>query len=540
MISKLRKGKVTGSIAAAAAVALLLSSCGSSSSSSSAAAEAESATPQTLTIAYEADSASLDPGQVTDINTMNVLVQMYDTLVKWDKDANLVPSLATKWDISADGLKYTFTMRSDVKFSDGTPLTAKDVAYTFNRMLVDKAPGSEFGPYPFGKFFYGAVANVEAPDDTTAVFNLSTANGGLLAALTTPTADIVNSVVAQAKGKDFAAEGGGSGPFMLDNWQKGTQLVLKQNPNYWGTKSALTQLTWVPITEASQRVTNLEAGSAGLVVNPQPASVPKLTSAGYNVASATGPHIWWVGLNLQLKQFQNVKVRQAMSYAIDRKAIVDSILYGTGAAANQPIGDGQPGNAPGVDPYAFDLAKAKKLMAEAGYPNGFSVNFFVPTSGSGMQEPVAMGTAVQGYLAAIGIKVKIQELDWGTFLGKLGPGATKSGMDMWELSWMNTSLDPSLVLGPLLTTASFPPGFNTGFYSNKDVDKLVADAAAEKDPTARMALFTKASALVNADVPWLFIDNGKAVYGAAANVKGLVLNKAMPFLLTELKDASIG
>lgn len=502
--------------------------------------ESGSAATQSLTIAYEADSSSLDPGQVTDINTMNVLVQMYDTLVKWDADANLVPSLATEWEISPDGLTYTFTLRDDVKFSDGTPLTAKDVAYSFNRMLVDKAPGSEYGPYPFGKFFYGAVANVEAKDDVTAVFNLSTPNGGLLSALTTPTAQIVNTAAAESAGKEFALVGGGSGPFMLETWQKGTQLVLKQNPNYWGSKPTLTQLVWVPVTEASQRVTNLSSGSAGLIINPQPASIPKLSSDGFNVLAETGPHIWWVGLNLELEQFQNIKVRQAMNYAIDRDSMVSSILFGSGAPANQPIGEGLPGRAPSADSYNYDPEKAKRLMSEAGYPNGFEVNFFVPTSGSGMQEPVAMGTAIQSYLAAIGIKVKIEQLDWGTFLGKLGPGATKSGMDMWELSWMNTSLDPSLVLGPLLTTGSFPPGFNTGFYSNKQVDKLVADAAAEKDPAARIALFEKASALVNADAPWLFINNGKAVYAAAAGVKGLILNKGMPFLLTELKDASIG
>jgi peptide/nickel transport system substrate-binding protein len=540
MTNNYRFLRATGLVASVLAAALVVAGCSSSSSSSTTAASTSAAPAQQLTVAYEADSASLDPGQVTDINTMNVLVQLYDTLVKWDVGGNLVPSLATKWEISPDGKKYTFTLRSDVKFSDGTPLTANDVAYSFNRMLVDKAPGSEFGPYPFGKFFFGSIANVQAPDATTAVFNLSTPNGGLLPALTTPTAEIVNSAAAQKAGKDFSQVGGGSGPFMLDNWQKGTQLVLKQNPNYWGTKPTLQQITWVPVADASQRVTNIESGTAGLAINPQPASVPKLQNEGYTIDAATGPHVWWIGLNTSKGPLSNVKVRQAMNYAIDKEAIVNSVLYGTAAASNQPIGDGQPGSATGTNPYTYDVAKAKDLMKQAGFANGFSVNLFVTTSGSGMQEPVAMGTAIQGYLAAIGIKVKIQEFDWGTFLGKLTPGATKSGMDMWELSWMNTSLDPSLILGPLLTKGSWPPGFNTGFYSNPEVDKAVAAAALEKDPAARMALYQKASLLINQDAPWLFIDHGKAVYATNKNVKGLQLNKAMPFLLTELKDASIG
>ena len=530
--------RAAGLIAAFLAVAVALTGCSSASGNKSN-AQAKS-TPNQLTIAYEADSTSLDPGQVTDINTMNVLVQMYDTLVKWDAGGNLVPSLATKWDKSADGLKYTFTLRSDVKFSDGTPLTAKDVAYSFNRMLQDKAPGAEFGPYPFGKFFFGSVSSVKAVGDHTAEFQLSSPNGGFLQTLTAATAEIVNSVAAQKVGKNFAQEGGGSGPFMLARWQRGTQLVLKPNPHYWGTKPTLQQISWVPVADASQRVTNLEAGTVGLSISPQSASVPKLEKEGFTVASATGPHTWWIGLNASKPPLNNVKVRQAMNYAIDRDAIVKGLLYGTAVAANQPNGEGQPGYAKGAEAYKYDPAKAKDLLRQAGYPNGFSVNLMVTTSGSGMQEPVSMGTAVQGYLAAVGITVKIQEFDWGTFLSKIGAGAQKSGMDMWEMSWMNTAVDPSLFFGPLLTKGSWPPGFNTGFYSNPEVDKAVADALTEKDQAARMALYEKASLLVNQDAPWIFIDHGKAVFAHSKNVQGLKLNKAMPFLLTELKDVTVG
>lgn len=527
-----------GLLAAGLVVALALTGCGADSGTKS--KGQTKSTPNQLTIAYEADSTSLDPGQVTDINTMNVLVQLYDTLVKWDAAGKLVPSLATKWAQSTDGLKYTFTLRDDVKFSDGTKLTAKDVAYSFNRMLQDKAPGAEFGPYPFGKFFFGSVSGVKAVGDATVQFQLGSPNGGFLQALTTPTAEIVNSAAAQKAGKDFAKDGGGSGPFMLARWQRGTQLVLKPNPHYWSTKPSLQQISWVPVTDASQRVTNLEAGTAGLTINPQPASVPKLEKGGYTVATATGPHVWWIGLNASKPPLNNVKVRQAMNYAIDREAIAKDVLYGTAVPANQPIGEGQPGHAEGAEQYKYDPTKAKELLRQAGYPDGFSVNLFVTTSGSGMQEPVAMGTAMQAYLAAIGIKVKIQEFDWGTFLSKVGAGAEKSGMDMWELSWMNAAVDPSLILGPLLSKSSWPPGFNSGFYSNPDVDKAITDALAEKDQAARMALYEKASLLINQDAPWIFVDNGKAVFAHNKSVQGLKLNSSMPFLLTELKDVTVG
>ncbi len=522
--------------AAALVVAAALGGCTSGSSGTG--KNQAKAAPNQLTIAYEADATSLDPAQVTDINTMNVLVQMYDTLVKWDADGKLAPSLATKWQRSPDGRKYSFTLRKDVKFSDGTALTAEDVAYSFNRMLQDKAPGAEFGPYPFGKFFFGSVSAVKAVGNT-AEFSLSSPHGGFLQALTTPTAEIVNAAASLKAGKGFAQQGGGSGPFMLAQWQRGTELVLKPNPNYWGTKPSLQQVSFVPVTDASQRVTNLQAGSAGLSINPQPASVPTLEKSGYTVATAPGPHVWWIGLNTSKPPLNDVKVRQAMNYAIDRDAIVKGLLYGTAVAANQPIGEGQPGHAAGAEQYKYDPAKAKDLLRQAGYPDGFSVNLFVTTSGSGMQEPVAMGTAVQGYLAAVGIKVKIQSFDWGTYLNKVGAGAEKSGMDMWELSWMNTAVDPSLILGPLLTKSSWPPGFNTGFYSNPEVDKAVAAALTEKDDAARMALYEKASQMISQDAPWIFVNNGKAVFAHNKSVQGLKLNKAMPFLLTELEDVTV-
>lgn len=525
-------------LAASVAALVALTGCSSGNKQSEAKAQPAS-TPGSLTVAYEADATSLDPGQVTDINTMNVLVQMYDTLVQLDANAEVEPSLATKWILSPDGRTYTFTLREGVLFSDGSPLTSEDVAFSFNRMLQAGAPGSDFGPFPFGKFFFGGVSSVKALSPDTVSFHLASPNAGFLPALTTATAQVVNSAVALKLGKTFALQGGGSGPFMLAKWDRGTQLVLKPNPHYWGTKTGLQTVSWVPISDASQRVTALQAGTVGLAINPQPASIPRLEQTGFAVSQAAGPHVWWIGLNTRKAPLDNKLVRQAMNYAIDRDAIVEDLLYGTATPANQPISEGYPGFAPDANPYTYDPAKAKELLKQAGLPNGFSVDLFVTTSGSGMQEPVAMGTAVQAYLAAVGIKVKISEYDWGTFLNKVGAGAAKSGMDMWELSWMNTAVDPSLILGPLLATSSFPPGFNSGFYSNPMVDKALADALVEKDETARMALYAKASRQINEDAPWIFVDNGKAVFAHNQNVGNLQLSKAVPFLLSNLKDVTV-
>jgi len=495
--------------------------------------------PGQLNIAYEADATSLDPGQVTDINTMHVLVQVYDTLVRWGPSGQLTASLATSWVESPNGLKYTFTLRKGVRFSDGTALTAKDVAFSFNRMLQDKVPGAQYGPFPFGKFFYGEVANVKALTVDEVEFDLSSADAGFLQTLTTPTAEIVNSALALRLGKTFALQGGGTGAFTLARWQRGSQLVLKPNPHYWGSKTSLRLVAFIPVTDASQRVTDLQAGTVSLAVSPQPSSVPKLKKSGYSLAQAPGPHVWWIGLNVSKPPLNKPLVRQAMNYAIDRNAIVNGLLYGTATASSQPISAGLPGHAPQVTEYKYNPAKAKELLKQAGYANGFSVKLFAPTSGSGMQDPVGMGTAIQAYLAAVGIKVKISEYDWGTYLNKVNAGAAASGMDMWELSWMNTAVDPSLILGPLFSKSSWPPGFNSGFYYNPQVDKALSDGLAEKNPTARMALYQKASQMINGDAPWIFVDNGKAVYALNSQVHGLTLSKSMPFILYNLNEVTV-
>lgn len=227
----------------------------------------------------------------------------------------------------------------------------------------------------------------------------------------------------------------------------------------------------------------------------------------------------------------NVLVRQAMNYAINRTAITQGVLYGTGGPADQPLSPGQPGYNPNVNPYHYNPTKAKALLARAGYPNGFSTTMLVPTSGSGMQDPKAMGTAIQGYLAAVGIKVKIQEMDWGTFLGRVNQGAKKEQMSMWELSWMDSAVDPSLVLNPLLAKSSWPPGFNSGYYSDPKVNKLLVSAEEEQNPTVRNQMYQQAEALINQDAPWIFVDHAKQVVAYNSSVQGFHLNPQFPFLI---------
>lgn len=484
-----------------------------------------------LVIGYEADSTSLDPAQVTDLNTMHVLFHMYDTLVKLGPKGDFQPDLASSWSMSKDGMTYTFKLRPGVRFSNGDPVNADAVVFSFDRQLNKNNPGYAFGPFPFAGFYYGSINSVRKVNDATVEFKLKTPDSAFLAALSVPTGAIVNPKVALAKGKTFALEGSGSGPFKLETWNRGGQLILSSNTNYWGTKPKLKKLIWIPMVQESQRAVALQSGTADMVINPASENLAKLKSAGYKVAQAAGPHVWWIGLNLNKAPFNNKLVRQALNYAIDRKAITEGVLYGTGTASAQPLAPMQLGYNPKVNPYTFDVKKAKALLAQGGFPNGFTTTLLVPTSGSGMQSPIQMGTAIQAYLGQIGIKVNIQQMDWGTFLGKIGAGAEKSNLDMWELSWMDTAVDPAYVLDPLLSSKAFPPGFNSGFYKNAAVDKLMEQGRAEPNTAKRGALYQKAMAMINEDAPWLFVNHAQQIVAYNKNVQGFLLDPVSPFIL---------
>ncbi len=506
--------------------ALLLAACGGSA----APAATSSGSLKSLTVGYEADATSLDPGQPTDINTMQVLDQMYDTLVRFS-NGKLVGDLATSWKVSSDGLRYTFDLRPGVRFSNGDPLTPADVVFSFERMLDPSNPGYQYGPYPFGKFFYGQVASVQQISPSAVEFTLSSPDAGFLPSLTVATGSIVDQKVALTEGKQFALEGMGTGPFRLEVWKRGQELVLDPNPYYWGPKPHLRQITFIPIVDTSQRANELQSGAIDLALNPDPSTLSSLRKAGFQVAEQAGPHVWWIGVNISQPPFDNVKVRQALNYAINKQAITQGILYGTGIPADQPLSPGQLGYNSDVNPYPYDPAKARQLLAQAGYPHGFTTTLLVPTSGSGMQEPVAMGTAIQGYLKAVGVTVKIEELDWGTFLNKIGEGAKAADLQMWELSWMDSAVDPWLVLNPLLARSSWPPGFNTGFYDDPKVDALLEQGLATQNQNQRAVIYRQAEQLINQDAPWIFVDHAKMVVAYNRSVHGFQLDPTFPFLI---------
>ena len=471
-----------------------------------------------LVIGHVAELQTLDPAQSVTISDFRILANMYEGLLHYkDGSLEVEPGLATSWTVSPDGKTYTFKLREGVKFHDGTPFNADAVKFNLDRVTDKNHPYANTGPFPF-IFLLGPIERTEVIDPMTVAIHLSAPYAPMLTMLASAVGGLVGiSPAAVMKyGKEFSRHGGGTGPFKFKLWESSQRFVLEANKDYWGGAPKLDGLVFRPIIDENARVSEMLSGGTDLTIEVPPDNVANFKDpTKFTYYEQPGPHLWYLLLNTKEKPFDDKRVRQAANYAINKDAMVNQILKGTATVAAGPTPaaftwahDNE------LKPYPYDPAKAKALLAEAGYPNGVDVTFYVTESGSGMLSPILMGTAIQADLQAVGIRAKIETYEWNTFLGKIIPGM-EGKAQIAELSFMTQDPD----MHPFLALRTGAP-VNSGYYSNKDVDALIDQGRAIADPAARAPVYKKMQAILYDDAPWVYIANWKQNAVAAANVKG--------------------
>ena len=488
--------------------------------------------PDVLSVGQIAEPLSLDPHRVTAVNDFRILVNLYDGLVRFqDGTLEVEPALAERWDVSEDGTVYTFYLRDGVVFHDGTPFNADAVAFNFDRMLDESHPYYDTGPFPLS-FFFSAIQDTEVVDDLTVRFHLDAPYAPLLSNLAYPTGLIVSPAAVMAHGEDYGRNPVGTGPFRFARWEPNRQVAVERNEDHWAGAPPLRGIVFRPITDANARVNELLSGGIDLMVEVPPDMVAQLDAdADFTVYEQAGPHLWFLILNLREGPFTDMRMRQAINYAINKEAIVDGVLQGTATVAASPI---PPAFAwaynDDLAPYPYDPDRARALIEEAGFGDGVEVTFLVTEGGSGMLDPVAMGTAIQADLADVGITANIETYEWNTFLGIVNPGLEGRG-DMAQMAWMTN--DPDTLPFLALRTQAFPEegGFNSGYYSNPAVDDLLERARLSTDQDERAALYREVQAIVYEDAPWAFIANWQQNAVATASVGNFSLQ---PSFLLEL------
>ncbi len=490
--------------------------------------------PNVAIVGQIAEPKSLDPAAVTAVNDFRILVNVYDGLTRYrDGTLEVEPALAKSWEISDDGKTYTFKLREGVKFHDGSDFNAEAVKFNFDRMLKEDHPFHDTGPFPLA-FFFSSVEEVNVIDDLTVEFKLNAPYAPFLSNLAYPTGLMVSPAAVEEYGKDFGRHPSGTGAFKFEEWEANAKVVVSRNEDYWDGAAPLEAIVYRPITDANTRIAEMLAGGLDIMVEVPPDSLQQFRdNAEYKVLEQAGPHVWFLILNAKEGPFSNKLVRQAANYAIDKKALTENVLQGTADIAAGPT---PPAFAwaydESLDPYPYDPEKAKELLKEAGY-TGEELTFYVTEGGSGMLDPIAMGTAIQADLQKVGMTVKIETYEWNTFLDKVNPGL-EGKADMAEMAWMTN--DPDTLPYLTLRSEAFPDkgGFNSGYYSNPKVDELLNKAREATDQDQRAKLYKEMQQIVHDDAPWVFVANWKQNAVTRASVENFKLQPSFFLMLQKV------
>jgi peptide/nickel transport system substrate-binding protein len=449
-----------------------------------------------IRVGFTLDADTLDPANHRKRETETIIRNMYDGILTRDTDMKVVPELAESY-TQISPTTYEFKLRKGVRFHDGSEMTAADVKYTLDRLTVENAMGGQTSPR---KSLLGPLKDVEQIDDHTIRVNLSEPWPILPAML--PFQEVVSKAFTEKAGADgLSTVVNGTGPFRLVDWRKGDSIIMERFDDYYGGAAAIPpvgeacaeRVIFRIIPENASRVAALLAGDVD-IINELPAHSIAQVSNNPNtrVMTVNGTRSFFIALNNQGEIFDDVRVRKAAMHAIDRKLIIDKLLAGNAAAISGILSPDAFGKNTSLPDYAYDPEMAKKLLAEAGYPNGVDVEM----DSEGAFKDIA--EAVGSLLTKVGIRTKVV-VGEGSQLGSKWrtKGAPKTG-DMFFTSWGNGSLDPFDIFVPTHRTNDRG---NSAGYANPELDKILDEAGVELDVARRAAMYNRAEAMVNADLP---------------------------------------
>lgn len=537
-------------VALGASGAVLLTACGSNPAPSSSSVPAQGAAPAagqaapaggTLTFAQKDPVQTLDPANPGGtLTSQEIFRHIYDALMIFDENLQPQPNLAESYSVSSDGLEWTFKLRKGVKFQDGTPFNSAAVKFHFQRILDIKEASSI-------KSLFTGIEDMRTPDDSTIVFRTKTPFGPFLNYMAHGGAHIVSPAAVQKWGADFPLHPVGTGPYKLEKFDVGQQVVLVRNDDYWKGKPSLDKLIFRTIPEDGARVAALETGEVDAMI-PIPANdVPRLKQQkGLQIVSKPIITMVYIGFNLTKAPFDDLKVRQALSMAIDRKGIVDGILGGFATVADSPMGKGTFGYAPSPT-YDYDPAKAKATLAEAGWkPNaagimekdGKPLKFTLWTPQDLYLKDVAIAQAAQDQMKAVGADVDIKKVEAANWFTTLKVPDQQAPYDMFMWSLTPSTGDGFQQLNELSKsdpdTSKPPMAWNLSHYKNSKVDDLIQQAGSTTDQEKRKAVLKEAQTIIMQEAPLVFLYSLNYVYGNKDTIQGI---KIIPTRFVDLRDA---
>ena len=453
--------------------------------------------PSTVTMIIESSPNNLDLRQGTDAQSERVGGLIFDALVKKDEHYELRPWLATSWE-QPDALTWVFHLRDGVRFQDGRPLEAADVVYTINSLMDGSLVTAKGGSF-------AAVERVEAKDRLTVVVHMKRPDAGLLFNVS----DGLFGVVPRGSGKDLGLHPVGSGPFEFVSAVQDKEVILKRNHEYWAGVAAvpvggrrIERVRFEVVPDAITSALELQKGSADIASNVVTLDMVHTLESRPNLKVESGPGspVVYMTFNVTYPPLKDRRVRQAVACAIDRQAIVDAIWRGEARLANTllPAGHWAAASDAELAQYPHDVARAERLLQEAGFPAGKDgVRLRLTLKTSTDETTRLMAAVLQQQMRAAGIRLEIRSAEFGTFYSDV----TRGAFEVYALRWIGSNEDPD-IFRYAYATGSFPPkGGNRGRYSNPRVDALLAEAAGTSDRTVRKTDYLQVQEILAEELP---------------------------------------
>ena len=458
-----------------------------------------------LTMAQKAEIKTLDPQKATDSVSRSIIKLINQTLVYIDNEGNIVPELAQE--ITKVSPKETLIkIKNDIKFSNGETLTIDDVLFSLERAKASPKMSQDLY----------MIESFEKVDDRTLKINTLYDAGNLLHKLASGGVAIVNKKAFEEDENNIV----GTGMFKLKEWVAGEKLVLERNEFFKDSKSNIDTLVVKFVPEANSRMIMLETGEIDLARDLLPLDFKKISEdSKFTTVEVETPSNMFLGFDLRNELLADKRVRQAIAYAINNEDLVKTVFNGSASVATSPVPKITTGHNENSNNYPQNIEKAKQLLAEAGYPNGFNIELFVSED----NQRIDMAVIIQDNLKKIGINAEIKTFQWAAYVSTIeNPNIIKP---LFIMSWNISNDDPDEVLYPLYHSSQIDAHTNVVFYKNEKFDNLISEARETTDKDKRMKLYEEAQDIIQEDLPHYTLVYPKQNFAYKASIKNIKYNK---------------
>ncbi|MGE4274013.1 MAG: ABC transporter substrate-binding protein [Desulfitobacterium sp.] len=493
-------------------VGVSLTGCGGSKAGSTNTGDKVDKAKETLIYAQGAEPRGLDPALVDDGESAKVMINIYEGLLKYADDSTKVePSLAKSWEVSPDGLSYTFKLQEGVKFHDGTDFNAEAVKINIDRQIPPQATPD----MAYGSFVYGSVKDVEVVDTNTVKINLTAPSTPFLNNLAmVMAAPMVSPKALQEKSNNLNQAPVGTGPYKFVSWAKDENIVLERYEEYWGEKALTKNVIFKFIKDNSARVVALNNGEADMIDGIDATVVDQITGAGNKVFQAPGMNINYLAYNTSKAPFNDAKVRRAVSQAINVPELVQSLYQGYSEPATSVLPTFMEGYDASVAQVAYDPAAATEALKAAGLTNVHIITYTNPRPYNAANGQ-ALAEAIQGYLSKVGVTATIDSYDWTTYKEKVKAG----DYDICFYGWIGDNGDPDNFMYLL---AHEDPTMNVARYKNPEFNALIAEGIKAPAGADRNAIYTNLEKIVAEDAAWLPISHAQTLAAYSPKVQNFL------------------